>query len=472
MAWMFISFMSTFNDEDFPEDAVYDIFIDETRDDHPHIPLDQEILEEAARKKAEKRYGSVGNVDPPDPIIMWWTEFTREPGKARSCGDKRCFFTNNRAFKNHKNMRAFMFYGTDFSPKDLPLPRLKHHEWALLHEESPKNNYLLCHGEALTLFNHTSTFRRESDFPITTQHLHSLQWLESDSYTKTIGQKNRYQQQDGLASVIYVHSDCDPPSDRDSFVKLLMKHVKVDSYGSCLHNKHLPHPIENPIEGMAHRDFYELISRYKFALSMENAVCKDYITEKFWRPLMVGAVPVVFGSPAIHDFFPDNNSVISILDFSSVKDLASKIKELNENDSSYDKLRTWKYTGVTNTDLLKILKEREWTPDDETTWTWGNINFVEAYECYVCKQVHETLEVEAKGDPHIPKSANWQHYGCPMPLKFDGDGKYGLFSHRNTWSTLWQNQKPVAESLRECIALGLSYCGDYLSRALKRQRDF
>ena len=172
------------------------------------------------------------------------------------------------------------------------------------------------------------------------------------------------------------------------------------------------------------------------------------------------------------DFFPNNSSVISILNFTSVEDLASKINELNERDSDYDKLRTWKYTGVTNADLLKILKEREWTPDDEQTWTWGNINFVDAFECHVCEQVHKNLEAEARGNSQASKSANLHHYGCPIPLKFDGSGKYGQFNERNSWSTLYQNQKIVAESLKECVALGLSYCGDYIAKGNKRHRDF
>lgn len=57
--------------------------------------------------------------------------------------------------------------------------------------------------------------------------------------------------------------------------------------------------LVSPLEGMAHTDFYELLSHYKFAIAMENAVCKDYMTEKLWRPLMVGTVPIVFGSPDV-----------------------------------------------------------------------------------------------------------------------------------------------------------------------------
>lgn len=41
------------------------------------------------------------------------------------------------------------------------------------------------------------------------------------------------------------------------------------------------------------------LARYKFILAIENGVCEDYITEKFWRPLMIGVIPIYFGSPSI-----------------------------------------------------------------------------------------------------------------------------------------------------------------------------
>ena len=36
----------------------------------------------------------------------------------------------------------------------------------------------------------------------------------------------------GLASVVYVQSGCNPPSDRDEYITELMKYVRVDSYFS------------------------------------------------------------------------------------------------------------------------------------------------------------------------------------------------------------------------------------------------
>lgn len=50
---------------------------------------------------------------------------------------------------------------------------------------------------------------------------------------------------------------------------------------------------------MHHDDFHKLAAKYKFTLAMENAICDDYMTEKLWRPLRLGSVPIVFGSPKV-----------------------------------------------------------------------------------------------------------------------------------------------------------------------------
>ena len=177
------------------------------------------------------------------PMIIWWTPFTLSKGHYRLCGTskKTCFFTNARKFRSNPNPnRAFMFYGTDFYLHDLPLPRQENEEWALVHEESPKNNYLFSFKRIMELFNHTSTFKRESDLSLITQYLSSIEDIESTQFLVSTANKNKYQKEEDLAPIAYIQSDCNCPSDRDVYIKELMKHVKVDSYGSCLHNKDLP----------------------------------------------------------------------------------------------------------------------------------------------------------------------------------------------------------------------------------------
>ena len=92
--------------------------------------------------------------------------------------------------------------------------------------------------EVLELFNHTATFSRHSDLPLITQHLVSIEWLESHKYLVPTSEKNSLLGE--LASVVYVQSDCGTASDRDEYVRMLMREIEVDSYGTCLNNKQLP----------------------------------------------------------------------------------------------------------------------------------------------------------------------------------------------------------------------------------------
>lgn len=87
------------------------------------------------------------------------------------------------------------------------------------------NNYVLSHAPGIRLFNYTATFRRESDYPLTLQWLPSLDYL-LQPVAVPLQEKNRLRRE-GLAPVLYMQSHCDVPSDRDRYVKELMKYIKV-----------------------------------------------------------------------------------------------------------------------------------------------------------------------------------------------------------------------------------------------------
>jgi alpha-1,3-fucosyltransferase 10 len=123
--------------------------------------------------------------------------------------------------------------------------------------------------------------------------------------------------QEGLSPIAYVQSSCNAPSERDLYVEELQKFIKIDSYGRCLNNKPLPiqlselfiqvffqtlncecFSLEDPADGMNNKDFFQLMAKYKFTIAFENAIGDDYITEKLWRPLILGSVPIYMGSPS------------------------------------------------------------------------------------------------------------------------------------------------------------------------------
>lgn len=51
-----------------------------------------------------------------------------------------------------------------------------------------------------------------------------------------------------------------------------------------------------PLDDVA---FFRWAARYKFTMAMENYACNDYVTEKLWRPLRLGSIPIVFGAPNV-----------------------------------------------------------------------------------------------------------------------------------------------------------------------------
>ena len=323
----------------------------------------------------------------------------------KACSEGTCIFTHSRTEQNNSQTQAFIYYGTDIDWKDLPLPRQPQHLWALLHEESPKNNWILASQGGISLFNLTATCSRHSDYPLTTQFLHKLQWLEKPVQVET-SQKSAA----NLGLVMYLQSDCDPPSDRDSYVEELMKYVKVDSYGKCLHNKDFPAHLVNPLTFNS-QETHDYVAKYKFSLAFENALCHDYITEKFWRPLYVGSVPIVMGSPTIKDWAPTNHSIIVVNDFASPRALAEYLHYLDQNDEEYEQYLEFKRTGVKNTLLLKHAKERDWVVE----YIEEGIDFIEGFECFACNTIHQRMKMTSEGQHPPPLVANHSHYHCPLP---------------------------------------------------------
>ncbi len=84
------------------------------------------------------------------------------------------------------------------------------------------------------------------------------------------------------------------------------------------------------------------ISQYKFCLSLENAIEADYVTEKFFDPLLVGTVPVYRGAPNVGDFAPGEHCFVNANDFSSSGELAEYLKTLDSDDEAYRRYFAWR----------------------------------------------------------------------------------------------------------------------------------
>ena len=68
---------------------------------------------------------------------------------------------------------------------------------------------------------------------------------------------------------------------------------------------------------------YLVNTTHKFYLSLENSICKDYITEKFWKVLPYNVIPVVLNGVDMTTVAPPH-SYIDIKDFPSFEGLSQR----------------------------------------------------------------------------------------------------------------------------------------------------
>ncbi|XP_049870329.1 alpha-(1,3)-fucosyltransferase 10-like [Pectinophora gossypiella] len=366
-------------------------------------PFNNNLVDVAIEVKANKTVKLVPAIVWYTPNI-WWISLNRRI-KCNLSSPVECNVVRIQSQPEHPE--AYLFYAADINR--FPLPRDPNIIWGLLHDESPINRMMFFYEKALNLFNYSATFSRYSDVPLPLMTLRDLDSITSTLYFVDTQTKNV--NIDELAPVLYIQSNCFTATERDLYVEELMKYIKVDAYGHCLHNKELPlHPMYvNPIskkDSYSYRyhlygqELLTFMGKYKFVIAIENGICNDYVTEKFWRTIEVGAVPIYYGSPLIRDWFPNNKSAILIEDFATPELLSQHLHYLLENDTAYEEYLVHKTLGVIgNQKLINEITVRPYQSKLE--------NVVKQFECFVCERIHEKRT--------NPAVVTKKHFNCPVP---------------------------------------------------------
>jgi hypothetical protein len=71
------------------------------------------------------------------------------------------------------------------------------------------------------------------------------------------------------------------------------------------------------------------MSKYRFALCIENIVYPGYITEKIFDCLFAGCIPIYYGAPDVEDYIP-KNCYIDYRDFKDYNELNNYLENFNE----------------------------------------------------------------------------------------------------------------------------------------------
>lgn len=335
------------------------------------------------------------------PMIVRWDRLCTTPDptpKIISCDTIKC---NVSLFPQRippDSLGAYLFHLLSIDFSDLPLPRYPNHVlWAAILPESPKD-MLFLHETVLKLFNYSSTFSRYSDVPLY-RHLPNLDNITSTKYFVKTSKKNTFLEE--IAPIMFLQTNCGSLSKREAYVKKLMEFQKVDSYGPCLNNKKLPEELGGDyLHDLLSENLLQFIARYKFVIAIENCVCEDYLTEKFWRAILVGVVPIYFGCPTIKEWLPNAKSAILLHDFPTPKVLSAHIDELMRDDDLYEAYLQHKTKGViSNVNLINKLKETGNKKESDSEFI-----------CFLCEKLHRMEEV-----PEY-RVINKSHYDCPTPI--------------------------------------------------------
>ena len=203
-------------------------------------------------------------------------------------------------------------------------PKRRGQLWVAWSMECERNYPLLLHPGFMRRFDLTMTYRQNSDIPL----CYGSAYAETD-FRNPPGPKKDYP-----PAAAFISSSADS-SGRRRYVRELSHLIPLDSYGRFLRNRTLARD-----QGRLTK--LRTISGYKFTLAFENAVGVDYVTEKFYDPLLAGSVPVYLGAPNIDDFAPGERCFINAADFPHPRALANYLSDLGNDGEAYRSYFAWK----------------------------------------------------------------------------------------------------------------------------------
>ena len=231
-----------------------------------------------------------------------------------------------------------------------------------------------------------------------------------------------------LRGVLYLSSNCNAASNRDSFVRILTSHMagralRVDSVGACLHNREVPDDlVADEFDPTTNRSFrtswnprfypaqVKLTQRYLFRVVAPNSLCEDYVTEKLTVTLHAGSVPIYLGAPNGKLWDPGlatgvHPAMIHAADFDSAAALARHVARVAHNETLYRRHFEWWAHAADMTwpqHLPSLRAKRE-----------GTRNFEE----YACLKLHTHAFAEGAGPlrrkhAHVPTNCagTWEQY--------------------------------------------------------------
>lgn len=207
----------------------------------------------------------------------------------------------------------------------LPFQKPAGQKWVAWSAESEVHYPLLADADFMRQFDLTATYRRDAD--VVLEHFAHEEWLPFEPPPLQSVRED--------APAVYITSSAVDRSGRTDYVRELMRHLPVDSFGQSLNNRSFAGDRGRGTK-------LDTIARYRFTLAFENSIAPDYVTEKFYDPLLVGSVPVYLGAPNVAEHAPGAGSYIDVSEFGGPAALAQHLLRVAADEDGYASYLAWR----------------------------------------------------------------------------------------------------------------------------------
>ena len=250
----------------------------------------------------------------------WWGTAREGSGYFRRCMQS-CVMTRNKS--RIAEASVVVFFHVDTHPL---WPKIRFQDQIYFHflneRPGPWHESLIEYNGKINI---TLCSRRDAEIPTHPTVVRKETQLSDYVYQPKIPLANK------IKSVVWAVSHCNASSNRDLYAHELSKYIDVDIYGKC--------GSLNCSRSASCTAFFE--RTYKFYLSFENRICKDYITEKYYWILEYELIPIVMGGGDYNEAGPPH-SFIDVRDYESPRDLAIYLDYLAHNEEEYYSYFRWK----------------------------------------------------------------------------------------------------------------------------------
>lgn len=313
--------------------VIYHVFHHRGPDSRPDNPFIQSNAQEVQRIKQVKIAELRAEVkqwpwvQPRTPVkVLLWNDTWNSDEELFDFSDGGIEVTRDRDLIDGCDVVVFSLATLELAggiAADLPMRSRTDQLWVLYSREAESHFGSRINAEYLSHFDLVAGYQQSSDV-----------WVPyvSPGLLQRLPEVIPMSERNAVLASAWISSDWDG-SGRLQFLSDVMLHMEVHSYGHKLKNVGHAYISDHNIR-------FQISSRYRFVMAFENARDVDYVTEKFFEPLMYGAVPVYLGAQNIEDFAPGDHCYINAADFSSAKELVEFLTAMS--DEEYERYHEWR----------------------------------------------------------------------------------------------------------------------------------